>query len=531
MKLSRDSECPTETTDLTCPQLSICDLLLPCMGGQAQPSNAPTSPDGATISEVSTRKRKSSRTLAVGSTPNTKVFRPYWNEQCSANVSRLLSATGIGSLASASISLNQASPSRVGKSWCSIRSVHLPPLDSSETSWLSSLFSQSSPTKSVRTRFGSKQIYLKPSTSQKIILKRWFEVYRWAFNKTINYKEAEYLVTGRSGGYLSRRKQWTEQMKADAIGWSPFADAPAHTIYGAMRDADKAYKNVISLRSKGEQCNLPRCRRHAQRSCYVLGNAITNRGIYINKLGPLKSAEPLPNKPSDSRLIYEFGRWYLRFPYQTDSTVADNQGQRVCSVDPGVRTFATVFSPDGIHKIGSGLFGRICRLSIHLDNLISKAAKAPCRKSRRIKSAINNARRKILNLVDDLHYQAIGWLCRNFDIVVIPESDFTSAVSKVNRKIGSKTVRSLLTFAFARFRDRLLHKLAMLGKVDITVCEAYTSKTANWTGEIVKIGGSKFIRSAGQRLDRDVNGALGILLKASLLAQPRPLGRAFVTER
>lgn len=356
-------------------------------------------------------------------------------------------------------------------------------------------------------------------------------MYRWAFNRTVNYKESEYEQTGKSGGYLSRRKQWAEQMKVDAVGWSPFDDAPAHTIYGAMLDADKAYKNAVSQRSKGKQCNLPRCRRHTQRSCYVLGNAITSRGIYITKLGPLESAEPLPDKPSDSRLIYEFGRWYLRFPYQTDSIVSDNQGQRVCSVDPGVRTFATVYSPAGIHKLGSGLFGRICRLSVFLDNLISKAATTTCRKRRRLKAAINKGRRKIRNLVDDLHYQAIGWFSRNYDVVVIPESDFTSAVSRVSRKIRSKTVRSLLTFAFARFRDRLLHKLKTLGKVGVTVCESYTSKTACWTGEIVKIGGAKCIRSAGQRLDRDVNGAIGILLKALLLAQPRLSSRAFVIER
>lgn len=531
MQSSHASKCQTETADLTHPRSPACDLLLSCISKATQSSNSPTLPDSATTSEISAGKRKSLLASAAGPTSNAKVFQPYWNEQCAANASRLLSAIGIDSLASASISLNQSSSFRVGKSWCSIRSANLPQIGSSATSWLPSLFPQPDSTASVCTSFGSKQIYLKPSASQKIVLKRWLEVYRWAFNKTVNYKEAEYLSTGKSGSYMSRRKQWAEQMKADAIDWSPFADAPAHTIYGAMMDADNAYKNVISLRSKGEQCNLPRCRRHTQRSCYVLGNAITNRGIYIRKLGPLKSAEPLPDKPSDSRLIYEFGRWYLRFPYQTNSIVADNQSQRVCSVDPGVRTFATIFSPGGIHKIGSGLFGRICRLSIHLDNLISKAAKAPCRKSRRIRSAISNARRKIHNLVNDLHYQAISWLCRNFDIVVIPESDFTSAVSKVNRKIKSKTARSLLTFAFARFRDRLLHKLTTLGKVGVTVCEAYTSKTANWTGEIVKVGGSKFIRSAGQRLDRDVNGALGILLKASLLAQPRPSGRAFVTER
>ena len=49
----------------------------------------------------------------------------------------------------------------------------------------------------------------------------------------------------------------------------------------------------------------------------------------------------------------------------------------------------------------------------------------------------------------------------------------------------------------------------------IDVCEAYTSKTVSWTGEIVaNLGGSKVIKSSeGHRMDRDLNGARGIFIK------------------
>ena len=87
--------------------------------------------------------------------------------------------------------------------------------------------------------------------------------------------------------------------------------------------------------------------------------------------------------------------------------------------------------------------------------------------------------------------------------------------AKAKRKIGRKTVRSLLTWAFARFRDRLISKAELLGRNVLIVSEAFTSKTANWTGEIVwKLGSRKTIKSGGLTVDRDVNGAFGILLKA-----------------
>ena len=47
--------------------------------------------------------------------------------------------------------------------------------------------------------------------------------------------------------------------------------------------------------------------------------------------------------------------------------------------------------------------------------------------------------------------------------------------------------------------------------------EAYTSKTVSWTGEIINnLGGAKIIKSNSTQLkmDRDLNGARGIFLRA-----------------
>jgi putative transposase len=129
-------------------------------------------------------------------------------------------------------------------------------------------------------------------------------------------------------------------------------------------------------------------------------------------------------------------------------------------------------------------------------------------------------RRLVRNLVGDIHYQSLGWLFKKFDALIIPECDFTSAVRRITRRIRKKSVRSLLTWSFATFRDRAIYVGERLGKKVYIVNEAYTSKTANWTGEIVhNLGGRKVIKSGGLCLDRDINGALGIYLKA-LMGDP-----------
>ena len=50
----------------------------------------------------------------------------------------------------------------------------------------------------------------------------------------------------------------------------------------------------------------------------------------------------------------------------------------------------------------------------------------------------------------------------------------------------------------------------------LLVNEAYTSKTCSWNGEIVaKLGGQRWIQSSdGFRVERDINGARGIFLRA-----------------
>lgn len=329
----------------------------------------------------------------------------------------------------------------------------------------------------------------------------------------IDHMDRTYRATGKPQGYGTPARH---KIQAD-MPW--FKQIPAHVVYGAMRDAEKDYRRVVGKRANGQASELPRCRKRTQRSFYVLGNAITPRGIYPRLLGKIRSAEPLPDKPSDSRIIFEAGKFWLRVPYQVQIRHAENQGG-VCAVDPGIRTFGTVYSPDGVGKVAQQAFNRGQRMAFWLDDLIGRAAKEKNgQRKRRMYLAASRMRLKLRNLVDTLHYQTIGWLFRKFDTVIFPDGNFLSACRRAGRKIRSKSVRNLLSFAFARFRDRLQFKAELLGKRVVLVCESYTSKTHNITGEIRQVGSAKYVTSQGIRIDRDVNGALGILLKA-LLDQP-----------
>ena len=123
---------------------------------------------------------------------------------------------------------------------------------------------------------------------------------------------------------------------------------------------------------------------------------------------------------------------------------------------------------------------------------------------------------RITNLINELHHQAARFLVDNFDLILLPTFETSDMVQRGKRKIRSKSVRSMLTFAHYRFQQFLLWKAWETGKQVLLVNEAYTSKTCSWNGEIVaKLGGQRWIQSSdGLRVERDINGARGIFLRA-----------------
>ena len=88
-------------------------------------------------------------------------------------------------------------------------------------------------------------------------------------------------------------------------------------------------------------------------------------------------------------------------------------------MDPGVRSFLTFFSEADCEadcgKVGYQAFGRIQRLCQHLDRLISRTDQDKNRKKRRnLRKAQARMRQKLINLVDELHWQCARWLTSNY---------------------------------------------------------------------------------------------------------------------
>jgi putative transposase len=137
---------------------------------------------------------------------------------------------------------------------------------------------------------------------------------------------------------------------------------------------------------------------------------------------------------------------------------------------------------------------RLYRLLLHLDQLYSKRAKANTRNKKSLTKAIRRLSAKIKNLIDELHWKTARFLCENFSVILMPTYEIKQMVEKNNRKIRTKTVRSMLGFNNFKFKQRLKWIAKKLGKTVLDVCEAYTSKTHPQTGQVKNIGSAKWIK-------------------------------------
>lgn len=343
----------------------------------------------------------------------------------------------------------------------------------------------------------------------------WLNTARFVYNRTMAHlRDTEEKIGG-----------WRDTRKIILDGLPDWAKpCPNKIKANAVKEAQEAFFKTLKAAKGGKPATFRfRSRKDPQQSCYIPKDAIKPSGIYPRVSGRgLRYSEPLPESLMDSRLVWRAGKFFLTLPEKSRSVTAENQG-RVVALDPGVRTFLTYYAGDRCGHIAASAFSRLQRLAHRMDDLLSRLCKAGKQRKRRMRLAAARMREKIKNLVDELHRKVALFLVRNFDVILLPTFETKDMTRRARRKIRSKTVRNLLSFAHFRFKLFLRHKAQEYGKAVVDVDEAYTSKTHPETGEVRQIGGAKRIRLLdGSYADRDIVGARNILLRA-LVGTPQPL--------
>lgn len=224
------------------------------------------------------------------------------------------------------------------------------------------------------------------------------------------------------------------------------------------------------------------------------------------------------NNICESKLTKEIDNYYLHLSVNVKTQASTKKKYNICALDPGVRTFQTVYSPEGIcAKIGDGHNKLAVKLHKRIDKYNSELAKdKPERTKYKLKKRIDKTYSKLKNQVEELHKKTAKYLTDNFDNILIPDTNISDMVRSYRRVINKTTVRGLLTLAHYRFRMRLLQLSKRTRTTVLEVNEAYTSKTCGQCGYIdATLGGKKVFKcDCGYTCNRDIHGARNIYIRA-----------------
>lgn len=469
--------------------------------------------------------RKLSGTSAVGSTISVKGLNPYWEESCSTRSLALWLPTKTDLPVSDLSCIAGLSSSAVQNSWFSTTVFENPNESLSKTYCPSFMSSLADSTDCEITR--AKRLKMLPTKEQRTLLNKWLGTYRFVYNETIWLLN---LQIGILPNFMAIKK-WLIPELVYEYPWTE--ECPYAIRSGAVAEACQCVKNAIAkFKKEGKFQHVSYKSRRDLKQSFFLRNdqwSKAQRGFNVSALGAMRFSEALPVNLRDGRVVKYGDKWYVALPVSNGRAVAENQG-RLVALDPGVRSFQTYFSDQSAGHLGEQDFQRIVRLAVNLDNLLSERDRC---QSKRRKAALQKAsvriRVKITNLIDEFHWKVARFLTDNFDVILLPTFEVSQMVSSACRKIRAKTVRSLLSWAHYKFSQRLEQKCFERGKKLIRVCEAYTSKTASWTGEVIaNLGGAKTVKSGGKVVDRDLNGARGIFLR-SLVDSPAIISGALLT--
>jgi len=438
-------------------------------------------------------------------TSSEKGLTPYWNSSCLDISLKLLSHTKTGYVGSDTNLSKPSLPKTLAKSWFSTKVCCHHKLNLSTTCSQSSTSFRADYTDSENTVVRSKKIRIYPKNKQ--VAKVYLGLSRWWYNRTINYLNQP---NTKASLYEVRK---IVQKGDDIPEWA--FECPQRIREHAMSDACDAVKNAkVKCQKTGQFQKVSfRAKRDPIQSFGFDKVSLNQDFVFGSKKFKMEfdASESLNTDLEGTRIVREDRRYFLIIPQRRPVYVPENQRINAVALDPGVRTFISFYS-DGLHgKVGEGDFKEIHRLCKTLDELYSKISKAKCVQKRNLRKAAERIRWKIYDLIDDLHKKTANFLCKTFDKVFIP----TFETSQMVTKLKSSVARSMLTFAHYRFKQFLKAKGAEYSCEVIECNEAYTSKTCSYCGKMHKMGSKKRMKcDCGANVDRDLNGARGIYLRA-----------------
>jgi putative transposase len=228
----------------------------------------------------------------------------------------------------------------------------------------------------------------------------------------------------------------------------------------------------------------------------VSGLRIDDQGARVYKgylRAPLETRQGLQVAVDhDCRLLKSNGNFYSAIPMDVASEEHVTTTFNYCVIDPGVRTFASVWSPDRVSELGDSLATKLYPRLVSLDKLRSEIdTEKEHRKRKRKKAAFERLSSRLQSILKDFHYKAAHDLCSTYDNIVIPAFGSKRMSQRADRRLRTKTVRQMSCGSHGLFRQRLIETAERMGNNFYVVSEECTPKTCCGTVDDCRVDDSE----------------------------------------
>lgn len=430
-----------------------------------------------------------------------------------------------------------------------------------KTSWQSLQFLRPD-TMAPESTFYTRKLRIHPNKQQVVLFNKCLGASRFFYNAANSFLKENGVKGFLRLEALRGRVMSSDDVVTPDMAWQK--EVPYDTRQEAIADCITAYKSALSNLRNGNIAafDVGYRKKHGSTSQTFRVNkkALDGRTLEIFKRRLGKSSR-LRMSRRDRRKFFNLqdgsgevganfiilktrpGMWYICLPRvrraPPDPPVFATPAYRSVFLDPGVRTFQTWYSPDGVcGKVGGCLRDELRALAERHDLLCSSVSKAAelrlsrrgkragwarsptqskggaSRTKRNLRARCARIRAKIANKVADIQCHTCNFLCSNFQSIFLPEFQVSEMVA--GSPLGSPVTRRMLQLSHGRFRERLKTYGAARGRDVNIITEEYTSKTCGGCGAIhAHLGAATVFKCPKCELvvDRDLGAARNMCVK------------------
>lgn len=368
----------------------------------------------------------------------------------------------------------------------------------------------------------TKKIMLLPTEEQEIKFKKFSGAARFVYNLMIE-REKEYY--SKNNSYLKEnefRKELTKLKQTEEFSW--LKEISSNVIKMAAMDCNDAFIKFFKKLTK-----FPKFKtlKNSKMSFYVNYESLrkTQKGFKGEKLGEVKTKEPLPNILKNEhyvnpRITFDGKYWYLAIGYEVKNNNITENSKEIIGIDLGIKDFAVLSNGKVYKNINKTIKVKKLKRKLKIKQkqlskkiLIAKKENrnlSNCKNFLKLKNQIILIYRKLSNIRLNYLHQITSEIVKTKPSKIVIEDLDVSKMLK-NKHLSEKISEQ----NFYKFREILTYK-CKLNNIELVIADKFypSSKTCSYCGHIkqdLKLKDRVFkCPNCGFEIDRDLNAAINL---------------------